>query len=407
MAGDGGANIITVPPALVGYAQVIDNAGIVAGPGCTDVGSGNAICPLPGGERVKLALDAGGGDDTIYLAAGAISTATIDAGDGDDAVDVFQSPGSAQATRIDGGAGDDVLSGGDECDVFVAGPGADVMRGGADTPCNTVDYSGRDVPLSVTFDGVANDGARGEGDDVGGDGGHIGVVLGGSDRDRLDASMLSGDAAARRLDGGGGDDVLTGGGGRDFLLGAAGDDHLIGVGDAAGDALDCGEGRDRATADELDVLTRCEATTIVPVHGTDAATPPPVLPPPVLPPVADHTPAGIAFVGLRSTLAHATFARSGLTVRVRTSEAAGLAAELRGRVTLRRGRLAFAARASDLVLTTARAGQGSGTRTLRLTPSARLRAALSRHPGARVTVVVTATDAAGNASAARRTVRLR
>ena len=64
--------------------------------------------------------------------------------------------GSDSANRLTGGAGDDVLDGRGGADVLVGGLGSD-----------TADYSSRSEPLSLTLDGVANDGATagaGEGD---------------------------------------------------------------------------------------------------------------------------------------------------------------------------------------------------------------------------------------------------
>jgi uncharacterized repeat protein (TIGR01451 family) len=110
-------------------------------------------------------------------------------GDGDDTL-----IGSPQANVLYGSDGDDDLDG---------GPGADMLFGGAGT-ADVADYSGRTGGVSVSLDGVANDGAAIENDNVGGD---IEGIYGGS-----------------------GNDTLTGNGGDNFFDGGAGGDELHGLG---------------------------------------------------------------------------------------------------------------------------------------------------------------------------------
>jgi hypothetical protein len=86
---------------------------------------------------------------------------------------------------------------------------------------------------------------------------------------------LRGLAGNDTLDGGGGNDRLLGGPGNDTLLGGAGNDRLLGgpgvnryVGGAGADTItaangrretiNCGGGRDTATVDASDAVTRCE-----------------------------------------------------------------------------------------------------------------------------------------------------
>ncbi len=73
-------------------------------------------------------------------------------------------------TRFTGGSFNDVLFGGPGGDTFAAGGGQD-----------RVDYSDRTEPLTIDQDGVADDGAFLEGDNVQGD---ITLVYGGSGDDR-------------------------------------------------------------------------------------------------------------------------------------------------------------------------------------------------------------------------------
>lgn len=82
---------------------------------------------------------------------------------------------------------------------------------------------------------------------------------------------LTGTKAAERIDGRGGNDRIDGKGGRDTLLGGAGNDTVIAA-DGAVDTIDCGPGRDIATADRNDKVTRCERV-VRPAARTPAAKP--------------------------------------------------------------------------------------------------------------------------------------
>ena len=88
-------------------------------------------------------------------------------------------------------------------DTYVGGGGYD-----------TVTYEGRTEDLSLSPDGVANDGAAGEHDDIGTD---VMAVGGGHGAD-----TMTGNGARNVFGGGEGDDVLTGAGGDDHLVGGVG-----------------------------------------------------------------------------------------------------------------------------------------------------------------------------------------
>jgi Ca2+-binding RTX toxin-like protein len=120
---------------------------------------------------------------------------------------------------IDGGiGGTDILAGGAGDDVLYAGPGKDAFEGG---PGNDwASFGSEDRPVTVTLDGVANDGPAGEHDNVEPD---VENVAGGNGADHL-----TGDSDANILDGGPGDDVLNGGGGDDTLLPGRGTDEVAG-----------------------------------------------------------------------------------------------------------------------------------------------------------------------------------
>ena len=83
-------------------------------------------------------------------------------------------------------------------------------------------------------------------------GGHDDVILGLGGND-----TLLGGAGDDRIEGGPGNDVITGGGGADRLFGGPGSD-TINAADGERDTIDCGAGRDRASADSFDVVKNCE-----------------------------------------------------------------------------------------------------------------------------------------------------
>jgi uncharacterized delta-60 repeat protein len=172
--------------------------------------------PLAG--ATALAVNGLAGNDRLEVAAALKLPATIDGGAGND--------------RLLGGGGNDVLLGGDGADVLDGRGGADLFRGGAGT--DTADYTLRRNALFVGIGSSADDGEKGEGDNVYSD---VENVWGGRGND-----TIRGSAANNRLVGGAGDDVLVGRAGNDTLLGGDGNDTLT---DAEGsNTLDGGPGTD-------------------------------------------------------------------------------------------------------------------------------------------------------------------
>ncbi|MEA2192028.1 MAG: hypothetical protein QOI73_2149, partial [Solirubrobacteraceae bacterium] len=153
-----------------------------------------------------LTLDGGPGADRLSAGSGA---ATLLGGDGADVLE-----GGPRGDVLSGGAGDDVLFGAAGDDSLDGGTGADAIAGGSGR--DAADYSVRGAPLRLTLDGVANDGAVGEGDLLAGD---LERLTGGAGDD-----TLSGDRGDNELEGSGGDDVLFAAAGRDVLRGGPGAD---------------------------------------------------------------------------------------------------------------------------------------------------------------------------------------
>ena len=195
-----------------------------AGPGCTLAGSA-VDCPRSNVKSISLL--GGDGDDILYNAT------------------------SIPAT-LDGQSGTDTL---------YSGGGADVLIGGSGT--DTANYSYRTTALTVDPDGLADDGAAGEGDLVAPD---IESIVGGSGDDNL-----NGGPGANRLTGGAGADRLNGGNGADTLDGGAGADTIVSR-ETAADTVTCGSESDTVAADPADsVAPDCES-----VDVQAASQPPPL-----------------------------------------------------------------------------------------------------------------------------------
>jgi Ca2+-binding RTX toxin-like protein len=234
-----------------------------------------------------------------------VSRVIVDAMGGHDRVTIH--PGVSRASLV-GGDGNDTLVGGQNNDSLVGGMGADQLQGGGGI--DTADYSARTDDLTITLDGLANDGATAavlafdpeigtwidttisiERDNVLHD---IENVLGGSGNDSISETSAFSTSANNTFVGNGGDDFLDGGGGNDMLdggdgndqflggngndsilggadndimsggrgidtlMGGFGDDEIYAWGDAVNDIIDGGDGFDRARVDPGDVLASIE-----------------------------------------------------------------------------------------------------------------------------------------------------
>jgi hypothetical protein len=250
----------------------------------------------------RLTLDGGAGNDVLRSEEG--SDVLRGGADGDELI------GGAGADTLEGGSGDDKLTG-DVCgpaapDVLDGGTGYDTLTDWGD--CGP-DSDRR--PVTVSVNGVADDGRPGEGDDVrdldvlrlfvpatviGNDGVQAVEIYAAADREpstiegRGGADDLRGGSGRETIDGGAGDDrieggfnhdVLTGGPGRDVIYGdsTAGNcggygqsctipfgNDVINARDGSADQIDCGPGEDRAIVDAIDTVANCES-----VDGKPAA----------------------------------------------------------------------------------------------------------------------------------------
>lgn len=177
-------------------------------------------------------------------------------GPGDDTLD-----GYSGNDQINGGAGNDTLKGSSGDDTFVAEPGGDSYDGGGDAG-DSLSYAARGTGVTLSLDGVANDGQAGvDGAGAGGSG---------AAADNVAASFngkITGTGQPDTITGGTGHDQLFGGPGIDTIrggvIGATNDGNDLIDGGAGGDALDGGTG-----ANTVDYSTRTANLT---VDLTDAA----------------------------------------------------------------------------------------------------------------------------------------
>ena len=261
---DGKFSDLDMDLGALGYAAAFgfDGADVIISGQATDVllDGGNGDDTLTGGAGDDW-LMGGAGADTLSGGAGNdvlfIDTDDLTAGDvqGDDGFDiafvegtdavtidlaargleaVFASDGADSLTSstaagvnayLDGGDGDDALTGGAGDDWLIGGAGADTLSGGAGDDVLFIDggdmatgsvLGGAGIDIAVVQDatGVTLDlGATGVEEAYGGDGN--------------DTFTTSGTADVT-LDGGAGDDTLTGGAGNDILSGGTGNDTLTG-----------------------------------------------------------------------------------------------------------------------------------------------------------------------------------
>jgi hypothetical protein len=369
-----------------------------------------------GPSSASYGLSGGDGNDTLRSGNGA-DTLAGDAGD-----DVLEA--SDGADTVNGGAGNDSLSAEvqqDAADEYIGGEGFDTI-GGDVTTGN--DFSEPNGDVAVSLDGVANDGAAGEGDNVRPDVERVralgrNVSMTGSDGPNeliatADASALRGLGGDDRLIGADGADTLEGGDGNDYLEGGFGPDVLDGgagvdqfVGDkterdviASGndtirardgnaEQINCGIGSDSAVVDTADVVDpSCEAVD----RATTTSGPGGSGPAGTTPPRADSL---AQLLGLR-VLGSPTLRKltsSGLSFSLACQTACSVRADLRlGSRTLGTGRA------------TLRAGR-KGTVKVRLTRAGKRRVQKLRR--ATLTLRIRVTGADRTTSTLTRTLRLR
>lgn len=228
-------------------------------------------------ESIAYVLDGGPGRDHIEGPSGPGLGTTLLGGAGDDLV-----KGGEDDDLLDGGPGNDDVDGDDGNDVVRGGEGDDVVSGGRRFSTDVVDGGpGWDTsltdwndttqapqPITVSLDGVADDGRAGENDNVVGleriRTAVVAQLIAGDDAVEFEIekstwgdSRLVGSPGADRLAGYIGNDTIDGRGGRDAIAGLSGDD-TIEARDGVADTIDCGDGDDTAFVDPIDAFANCE-----------------------------------------------------------------------------------------------------------------------------------------------------
>ena len=220
----------------------------------------------------SILVQGGAGNDTILISdVNGVFTDThvtvLDGGDGNDTI-----TGGAGGEALSGGLGDDILNGGAGNDTLIGGPGADTLTGGPGVDPN-LGGDGDDLIIwnpgdgSETVDGEAgNDTFQfngGAGDDTmtyTANGQRVtffrnpgAITMDIGTTENLFVNALAGNDTVTggvglnglivtRIDGGDGDDILTGGDGVDIINGGLGNDTLNGG--AGNDTLTGGPGVD-------------------------------------------------------------------------------------------------------------------------------------------------------------------
>jgi Ca2+-binding RTX toxin-like protein len=218
--------------------------GVTPGSNCAAVNGQTVTCTTPPGGvpfQIFFAILGSGVDSFVNVdleISGSVGsfgfdtgTKTINGGPGTQGIS-----GGLDSDMLDGGPGEDQLFGGGGTvadptggnDTLIGGPGEDTTQFFREVP----------TPLTVTLDGLPNDGQAGEADNV-----QTENVLGDQGND-----TLIGDASANQLSGGEGADQVSGLGGNDRLFGDfsgnGSPNRGLAVTPPLNDVLDGGPGRD-------------------------------------------------------------------------------------------------------------------------------------------------------------------
>ncbi|MDD3312201.1 calcium-binding protein, partial [Pseudodesulfovibrio sp.] len=161
-----------------------------------------------------------GGVDILNLGGDTIAMNEWDANDlfkieglaGDDVITTWNA-----ATYIDGGEGDDSLTGGAGDDTLKGGAGADTLVGGAGF--DILSYEGDTTGVTIDLNNLTATGGDATGDVI--SAGDFEGVRGGDGDDQL-----TGTSSDEFFAGGAGDDTFHGGGGEDTILGGSGTDWV-------------------------------------------------------------------------------------------------------------------------------------------------------------------------------------
>ncbi|MGH2948921.1 MAG: calcium-binding protein [Solirubrobacteraceae bacterium] len=262
---------------------VTTQGGLIALNGSTDLGGNTAAAD----DTFALVIDARGGDDTIAVNTADLASVTVDGGAGNDVItgspEVDTLSGGDGNDRVVGAQGGDTMAGGNGNDVLVWNPGdgSDVMDGEAGA--DDIEVNGGSA--GETFTAVPN-GDRVRFDRV--NPGPFNLDIGTAERLVLNANggddtftadpglalpvLLNGGVGNDTLTGGAAADLVNGGDENDTLDGGAGSDRL--VGDRGADVMRGGAGDDTMVwnnGDGSDVMDGQDGLDRVEVNGAAGA----------------------------------------------------------------------------------------------------------------------------------------
>ncbi|HWS35826.1 MAG TPA: calcium-binding protein [Actinoplanes sp.] len=273
-AGSGKTNRVWLSPVFNGKLELSDRVAVKAGKGCKTVKGVKHTVRCVGVTSAKISL--GSGND-VFLNRGLLTT-LVHGGAGNDTLNggigrdfLYGEAGNDRVNGdwgsdyLVGGAGNDVIYGRDGADViydgagndrayggpgfdtfhdgtgkdrfygeadddrFVAGAAVDADRFYGGAGHDTATYQNRKKAVTLDADGKADDGAKGEKDNIATD---VENLIGGAGNDRITGNngpnYLRGGFGDDIINGLGGDDQLYGENGKDRLDGGAGDDRLAG-----------------------------------------------------------------------------------------------------------------------------------------------------------------------------------
>jgi Ca2+-binding RTX toxin-like protein len=225
---------------------------LAAGPGCTEVQTGEVTCPVPS----RVAVELGDNDDRFTIALGAATAPSIGVTGGDGTDLVAYTGTTSVSVSLDDTANDGPTGRGDNIQSDVENvTGTDV----ADT------FTGSALPNLFSGGAGADTFACGDGTDI----------VDGDKADQINpdceivarnsrVNLTNGNdtftpfRAGLRVYGRRGNDTLIGGPGVDTLLGDRGND-TIRVRGRGKDVVTCGPGRDKVRADRTDKVSKdCE-----------------------------------------------------------------------------------------------------------------------------------------------------
>ena len=270
---------------------------------------------------------------------------------------------------------------------------------------DTANYDTMTGPVDVSADGVANDGAAGETDNIGTD---VEAIDGTNAADTLTAtnSVAGGctvqmhrasrqrrqrhDQRRWRL--------------RPFGRGRVQPHHQPDrpsrqrrdqLRDNTPDVVSCGGGTDTAATDDIDTVSDCEtnnvATAMLPVQTVQV---------PVPVPVKDTTPAKVRVGGVKSSVTRRSFLKSGIRFTLAASEAVSYDVALTGRA-----KGAHVARAGDLLLATKALDSSGAKTTVKLKLVRATKKAIGKRAKLKLTVI--AIDAGGNKTTVSKAIKVK